>query len=114
MQFCMMSSMGVFEFHDLPAVGTDQMVVMRTLQKVGVVKPLPSAQGNFPKHPALHEMQDGAVDGGPGCGGVTPAQTLAELLGTEMFVRPEDQGRDSHALLGETQPLGRKESLRLT
>ena len=88
--------------------------MMRALEEIRVVQPLATTEGNFAQHPALHQMQDRSIDRRTGCGGVAFAKPLTEFLGSEMFVRPEDQCRHRLTLLREAESLGGEERLRLS
>ena len=90
----------VFKLDDFSAVDTDEVVVGRAVEEVGVVGRLAVAEFDFVNETCFVEQGQGAVNGGSGGRGASGAEAVEKLFGGEVFVGSEDDFNDFIALRG--------------
>ena len=91
---------GVFEFDDLFAVHTDQVVVSRVLEEVGIVDLCLAAQIEFAQESAFHQDRKGAIDRSAGNRFVDGSRHHQEFLCRVVFMSAESSLNDGIALRG--------------
>jgi hypothetical protein len=93
----------VFKFDDSVTIQADEVIVLRFIQKVRIVKSLVSAEIDLAQQIAIHEQLKGAINGRAGDGAVQLAGLFKQLVGVEMIVGGEGGLDDDFTLLGAAQ-----------
>lgn len=89
----------VLELDDAVAVGADEVVVLRFVEKIRVVVSLVAAQIHFAQQAAVHEEIEGPIDGGARDAAIDPPRHFVEFVGIEMVRSAERRLDDDVALL---------------
>jgi hypothetical protein len=94
----------VLEFHDIPAVDADEVVVGGFLKEIRIVGDLAFPEIDLAEQIRLHQQPEGAVNGGAGCLSIDLADAVVEFLSGEMLVLRENDIYNVLALHGAPQP----------
>ena len=91
------------KFHNLIAIITNNMVVIRVIGVIGIVYFVIFPEIHLMHQTTLGEQGQGAVHGRAAYAGIAFAAPFKQLLGGEMLVGTENRLNDRAALIGDAQ-----------